>query len=111
MSEGMADELQLLRAADRRARAYIESLSERSVFPDGTALARLERFNEELPAHASDPSETLALLDEVGSPATVASAGARYFGFVVGATLPVASAAERMVLAWDQCASSSKATV
>ncbi|WP_256625446.1 pyridoxal-dependent decarboxylase [Pseudomonas sp. LPB0260] len=48
----------------------------------------------------------LRRLDEIGSPATVASNGPRYFGFVIGATLPAAAAAERMVLAWDQCASS-----
>ncbi|WP_240920579.1 hypothetical protein [Metapseudomonas otitidis] len=39
-------------------------------------------------------------------PATTASNGGRYFGFVIGATLPAAAAAERLVLAWDQCASS-----
>jgi glutamate/tyrosine decarboxylase-like PLP-dependent enzyme len=48
----------------------------------------------------------LRLLDESGSPATVTSNGPRYFGFVIGAVLPAASAAERLVLAWDQCASS-----
>ncbi|WP_236209911.1 pyridoxal phosphate-dependent decarboxylase family protein, partial [Pseudomonas tohonis] len=54
-----------------------------------------------LPAH-----QALQLLDELGSPATTASNGGRYFGFVIGATLPAAAAAERLVLAWDQCASS-----
>ena len=51
-------------------------------------------------------SETIRLLDEAGSPATVASNGPNYFGFVIGATLPVAAAAERIAVAWDQCASS-----
>jgi glutamate/tyrosine decarboxylase-like PLP-dependent enzyme len=44
----------------------------------------------------------LALLDEIGSPATVASAGPRYFGFVIGGALPMAVAASWLLAAWDQ---------
>jgi glutamate/tyrosine decarboxylase-like PLP-dependent enzyme len=42
------------------------------------------------------------LLDEIGSPATVATAGGRFFGFVVGASLPAALAANWLAGAWDQ---------
>jgi glutamate/tyrosine decarboxylase-like PLP-dependent enzyme len=42
------------------------------------------------------------LLDEVGSPATVASAGGRYFGFVVGSAAPAALAAAWLTSAWNQ---------
>lgn len=41
-------------------------------------------------------------LDEVGSPATVANNGPRYFGFVVGGVLPVAQAAASLAAARDQ---------
>lgn len=94
------------READRRAERYLERLPGRRVFPDGAALAALDQFRESIPANGADPGETLALLDEAGGPATVASAGPRYFGFVIGGSLPIAGAAERLALAWDQCASS-----
>ena len=100
------DELTLITAADERARAYTASTKNRRVFPDRQAIDALAVFSERLPEQGADAQETLALLDSVGSPATVVSNGPRYFGFVVGACLPSAAAAERMMLAWDQCASS-----
>ena len=100
------NELELLAEADRRGRAYVSGVADQRVFPDPSALAALRGFGEALPQAGNSAEQTLAMLDELGSPATTASNGPNYFGFVIGATLPVAAAAERMVIAWDQCASS-----
>ncbi len=54
------------------------------------------------PEQGIDPDEVVAILDEVVSPATVASAGGRYFGFVTGGTLPAALGAAWLVSSWDQ---------
>ena len=100
------NEITLLTEADDRARRYTESIPGRRVFPDAAALRALAAFNEPLPTRGYAAEEVLRLLDDTGSPATVVSNGPRYFGFVVGAALPAAAAAERLMLAWDQCASS-----
>jgi glutamate/tyrosine decarboxylase-like PLP-dependent enzyme len=55
-----------------------------------------------LPEHSLSPEKVLALLDEIGSPATVATAGPRYFGFVTGGSIPASVAANWLSGAWDQ---------
>jgi glutamate/tyrosine decarboxylase-like PLP-dependent enzyme len=55
-----------------------------------------------LPHHGSAPDSVIELLANAGMRGTVASVGQRYFGFVVGGSLPVAVAADWLVSAWDQ---------
>src|SRR4029079_526387 len=85
-----------------RAKRYWKSLDERRVSPAPEAIARLAELEEPFPAEQSDPQETLALLDEIGSPTTVATAGPRFFGFVIGGALPATVAASWLAAAWDQ---------
>jgi glutamate/tyrosine decarboxylase-like PLP-dependent enzyme len=91
----------LLNAAERAIR-YRGSLDQRSVVPLPGAIARLAELGGPLPDQPTDPGTVLAMLDDVGSPATVASAGGRYFGFVIGSSLPVTVAANWLATAWDQ---------
>lgn len=93
---------ELLNDAAQRAARYLDDLEERSVVPTPDAVARLAALGGPLPAGPCDPAATLALLDDVGSPATIASAGSRYFGFVTGGALPVTVAANWLTAAWDQ---------
>jgi len=102
----MKNELALLRDADARAANYIKTVSDARVFPSSEAIADLQNLTGALPDKGCDPKETLALLDRYGTPAAVTSNGPNYYGFVIGATLPAAAAAERLAAAWDQCASS-----
>ena len=92
----------LLDDAAARARRYLGGLDARSVAPSAAALAALPHLDEPLPEDAGDPAAVLALLDELVSPATMAMAGRRFFGFVIGGTLPVTLAANWLAGAWDQ---------
>lgn len=92
----------LLLDSAQRSIAYLEGLESRGVAPSAAAVAGVHQLAESLPLQSSDPRETLALLDSVGSPASVAMAGPRFFGFVIGGSLPVALAANWLCTAWDQ---------
>src|SRR2546426_10482723 len=85
----------LLRTTAERAARYLAGLKDRGVAPTPQALANLKRLDEAFPEHPTDPAAVIALLDAIGSPATVASAGGRFFGFVVGGARPGAGGGNR----------------
>src|SRR5215831_20699800 len=97
-----ARDLEALGLAARRAVAYLQGVGDRRVAPSPSALFDLAQLDEPLPEAPSDPFCVVGLLDRIGSPATVATAGRRFFGFVNGAALPVSVAATWLASAWDQ---------
>jgi len=101
------NELELLQQADQIARAYTAFTDYRPAYPSAEAISELSKLNEPLTQQGLPAKSTLELMKTVAGSATVASNGPRYFGFVLGASLPIAAAADRLALAWDQCASSS----
>ena len=92
----------LLTDASTRAVRYMSGIGNRRITPHPEDIARLSALGGEMPEEPCDPQTVLALLDDVGSPATVASTGGRYFGFVTGATLPATLAVNWIAGAWDQ---------
>jgi glutamate/tyrosine decarboxylase-like PLP-dependent enzyme len=92
----------LLADASTRAVRYVSGIGNRRMTPHPEDIVRLSALGGPMPEEPCDPQAVLALLDDVGSPATVASTGGRYFGFVTGATLPAALAANWIAGAWDQ---------
>ncbi len=93
---------ELLEDAAQRAIAYLKGVEARGVAPDARALEQLNQLDTPLPMQGTDAAQVLHTLDEVGSPATVASAGPRYFGFVIGGSIPSTVAAQWLAAAWDQ---------
>lgn len=96
------DMKQLLGATLERSLAYLDSLDERPVSPRPAAIANLTAFDVPLQDAPMAPTDVLKELDEIGTPATMAMAGPRFFGFVIGGSLPAALAANWLAGAWDQ---------
>src|ERR1700688_4085807 len=93
---------ELLRQAAEIARKYARGIGARRVAPAGKDLDNLKQFHEPFPNDPSDPMQILQALNDIGSPATVATTGGRYFGFVNGGTVPASLAANWLAGAWDQ---------
>jgi glutamate/tyrosine decarboxylase-like PLP-dependent enzyme len=92
---------ELLTAATERAIRYLETLDGRGVAPDPAVVARIAELDIPLPDYPSHADETLASLDSYNH-ATMAMAGPRFFGFVIGGVLPATLAANWLAGAWDQ---------
>jgi glutamate/tyrosine decarboxylase-like PLP-dependent enzyme len=93
---------ELLENTAERAISYLEGIDERRVAPPADAVAKLAILDQPLNDGPTPPQQVIELLDEVCSPATMAMAGPRFFGFVIGGALPVTLAANWLAGAWDQ---------
>ncbi len=101
MEAGIEHERLTTDAADRAAR-YLDGVRDRRVSPAPSAVDALGRLSQPLQEQPLDPAAVLAELDAIGSAATVATAGGRYFGFVIGGSLPAVAGGRLLAAAWDQ---------
>lgn len=85
-----------------RSRRYLNEIRERRVAPNREALAGLKAFDVPLQDSPMSAEQVIEELDRIGSPATMAIAGPRFFGFVNSSALPAALAANWLSTAWEQ---------
>ena len=98
----MPDRRALLHQTADLAADYLDSLETRPVAATATRDELLEAFGGPMPARGEAPGEIVDHLGRAADPGIVASAGPRYFGFVIGGSLPSAVAADWLTTAWDQ---------
>ncbi|KAA9151486.1 aspartate aminotransferase family protein [Microbacterium lushaniae] len=99
-----------LAAAHSAATEFLATLPERPVWPRADLAEMLERVGGPLDEEGRPADEVVRELAERADPGLVAIPGARFFGFVIGATLPAPLAADWLVSTWDQNSGSSTLT-
>ncbi|UQX89132.1 aminotransferase class V-fold PLP-dependent enzyme [Jatrophihabitans telluris] len=99
-----------LDAAKTAAEQYLHSIPDRPVPPRNTAQQLRAAFDHRLPDGPTDPAEVVSQLNALVEPGLMAIASGRFFGWVMGGTLPAALGADWLVSAWDQNAGLHAAT-
>jgi len=92
----------LLHAALTHATRYLQSLPERHVGPRATHDELRQALYVPLSDQGEPAGDVLDALVQGTERGLIGTAGPRYFGFVIGGSLPVALAADWMTSAWDQ---------
>jgi glutamate/tyrosine decarboxylase-like PLP-dependent enzyme len=101
MNMNVIDEPLLDLARDHAVR-FLHSLPERHVGARATRSELLAALAGPLPRGGDAPAAVIEALAAAAERGAAASAGPRYFGFVIGGSLPVTLAAEWLAMAWDQ---------
>ena len=83
------------------ADAYVASLPTRPVRAQQDYATVLTGLDGPLPEHGRPDAQVVEELVAAAEPGIVATAGPRYFGFVIGGALPAALAADWLVATWD----------
>jgi glutamate/tyrosine decarboxylase-like PLP-dependent enzyme len=100
----VTDERPLLQRTTELAVDFLDTLDLRPVFPQGSIEDVADALGGPLPDAPSDPLEVIELMAREVEHGVVATAGPRYFGYVIGGALPATVAADWLTTVWDQCA-------
>jgi glutamate/tyrosine decarboxylase-like PLP-dependent enzyme len=100
--DGSDPRIDALRRAAELGIEFIEGLGERHVGARADASTLAATLGGPVPDEPTDAIRVVEELAESVDPGLVASAGPRYFGFVVGGAVPASAAADWLTTAWDQ---------
>jgi glutamate/tyrosine decarboxylase-like PLP-dependent enzyme len=98
----MADELTALRTAYDAATGFLRGLPDRPVAAQADADALRASLGGPLPEQGEPAEQVVEALARAADPGLVGMAGPRFFGFVIGGSLPAALGADWLTSAWDQ---------
>ncbi|MFC5502268.1 pyridoxal phosphate-dependent decarboxylase family protein [Lysinimonas soli] len=99
-----------LRRAQAHALEWLSSVDTRHVGPTASIDELMASFSMPLPTGPTDPGEVVDELARLAEPGLMAMPSGRFFGWVIGGTLPAALGADWLVSAWDQNAAMRLAT-
>lgn len=102
MSHGDDDYVRALAAAVRHSTAWLRSLPGRRVGPAAAAHDLTDSFGGPMPRGGMPAEDVVDLLARTAEPGLMAMPSGRFFGWVIGGTLPAALASDWLVSAWDQ---------
>jgi glutamate/tyrosine decarboxylase-like PLP-dependent enzyme len=98
----VSDERELLRRTADIAADFIETLDDRPIRPEASVDELRTSLGGPLSDSPSDPNDVIESLAAAAEPGVVGIPSGRYFGFVIGGSLPAALAADWLTSAWDQ---------
>jgi glutamate/tyrosine decarboxylase-like PLP-dependent enzyme len=98
----VTDERDLLRRTAEIASDFLETLDERPIRPEASVAELRASLGGALPDTPSDPLDVVERLAEAAEPGVFGIPSGRYFGFVIGGSLPAALAADWLTSTWDQ---------
>lgn len=93
---------EIFNQAQQYSYEYLGHIFDRNVYPSDEALKNLSIFDEKLPVKSTSAKNVIEQLNAYGNPATTATLGGRFFGFVTGSVVPVGMAAKNLGTYWDQ---------
>jgi glutamate/tyrosine decarboxylase-like PLP-dependent enzyme len=102
MNRDIRREREALRRAAALAEGFLDGVAERPVGPRASVEALRTALGGPLPEAGADPVEVVEELARAAEGGLMASAGPRFFGFVIGGSHPAAVAADWLTSAWDQ---------
>ena len=92
----------VLSVAAKHSQAWLDSIPVRGVNPEKNADEIKVALGTVLPDGPTDPTVVVGRLAEIGEAGLMSMASGRFFGWVIGGTLPAALGADWLVSAWDQ---------
>ena len=91
-----------LAVAAKHAQLWLNTISERSINPSKNIDEILHSFGDVLPKGMTIPADVVERIAHLGEPGLMSMPSGRFFGWVIGGTLPAALGADWLVSAWDQ---------